>query len=331
MRLNGYLTVTLVTVLVFLAGLPPATGGATPGQGSYAYVPVFTQNSTMGQTASQTVPLSWIPMTNIINMTPWDIQLEVNGSYPSPFIETGISSLTIKGLNNNNVTGYHSLKLPMVNPYQFWQNQGSNPPPTVNSVLEFYINSDGVSYGNGVGYLAFVMSASQSWYNETNNMTEGAVYPLPVMSIGSAQDGNYGWRSGSYIGNPYSWTHSGGPGDPTQTYYGYSNCPLVMAGLVALPNAYYAGNPVPNYSNWQLFAGTGTTVYPGNAPGVLAPVNFNSAGLIYPNFSAVAPVPMPAGVSAGGALDLIAMIQSGDGAELTVLFLAVPHNASYAR
>ncbi|MCX7971064.1 MAG: hypothetical protein N3A57_05835 [Negativicutes bacterium] len=298
-----------------------ATGNTIAG--NYAYVPVYTQNSTTGMTASQPVPMSWITNLNVINMTPWDIYLSNTGSGTASFFPS-LSSMVISGLNNKNITPYHSVKIPMYNPNQIWSNQGQYPPQLLNGTLAFYINSDGPDISGNVGYLTLSLSSSQQWFDNYKNTQAGSVSPLPVLSVGSVSGlgGNYGWQSGSYIGNTTAGTAYTSQGLP-YTVYSYDNCPLLVAGLVARPYLFPGTSSyVGNSGNWQIFTGAS----PLSRGVVTSPSNLNSSGLIYPNFSAIAPVSLPGGATAQGSLDLIAMIQSGDGAELSVIFLAVPHN-----
>jgi len=71
-----------------------------------------------------------------------------------------------------------------------------------------------------------------------------------------------------------------------------------------------------NANNWQPVP-TANGVYTGT---VQHPTYLNSAALAYPNFSTVANVTAVPGVE----YDLVVMLQSGDYADCSLIFLAVP-------
>ncbi|MBP2627905.1 MAG: hypothetical protein H6Q68_2616 [Firmicutes bacterium] len=286
----------------------------------YASIIAFNQNGLIVDTYGKS---NGKPNTNtlstldIINMTPWDISIG-NVQSPSqilknmtktplyPFWLTGVNGTGWKpGVASSNSFAFHSIQIPLadfVNKKSTWELDNSIDgyiyDTSYSSVPIVFNSRTGAQGGNTVA-LNFMPTSSAGFgveasYSQTNSSR--------TLSFGDGTN-SYGWLCMEVGGGTKN------------------NKKINNSSVFLTIQALQGGN------NWKaitknLVPVTAYTGKGGSVPGTLvqAPKYLTASGLVYPNFSSVA------GGNSSQSYDLVAILQVGDYADCTLLFMAVPHS-----
>lgn len=309
----------------------------------YASILAYTQN------AGSTPVMNSLAVLNIINMTPWEIYVgspngkdilhgfsgaqvtQATTATPMP-----VNSFWLKGITGANDSSggqaiasgasgfaFHSVQIGLNNPNNSWvqttQKNNANYNPQSVDLTNKQSGTSQKYYGSYAAETAYfsipiVINSTSGQVNAKtaalNFMVTGSGgFAKPAaMSMGTYQyspagalsygDGvnNYGWSTSSTnIGNK-----TGNP--PLQGTINVAQFLTIQATAVN--------------SGWApLLIGAGT---------VAQPTYINTGALIYPNFSSVSGVTAVNGV----VYDLVVMLQAGDYADYSLIFLATPHGTA---
>lgn len=247
---------------------------------------------------------------NIINMTPWDIFIGDPTSNSEMF--PGMSSpaimpLWLKGVSGNgssNQFAFPSVRIPLVNPNNLWvknknlsnvyaQETGFISIPIVfNSVTGIQIpNASFNGYAQSIGNtaaLSFMVTSSAGFEIDPGFMKQN--YVATALSFGDGAN-SYGWQI---------WDTSTGNGSSTNS------------------SQFFTIQALQGGNTWQPVTQNLAEVIQNN--GVKCPTYLTTSGLAYPKFSDLA------GKTAVPNLqfDLVAILQAGNYADNSLIFMAVP-------
>lgn len=272
---------------------------------------------------------STLGVMDVVNMTPWNISMG-NAPLATPMFtgmtEANWNSFWLAGFNkpssnNTNFGGsyaYHSYQVALKNLNNAWvlantipgkANTGAQKnwsyayvQPCYWETVPIVFNSTSFTQGGNTVALDFSVTSSVGFDGQyISNKAQDIFFPATALSFGDGTN-NYGWESGETM------VQSGiGLSMQNTTHF------LTIQGLGSTANNW---KPITkNLGGVTAKAGTD-----GAAPStpVQMPNLLNVAGMVYPNFSAVA------GDSQN--FDLVVILQAGGFGDMQVLFLAVPHN-----
>ena len=351
-------------LLVFLMSFCGLVSANTP----YASILAYNQNA-YNVGVSKDPNMNIISKLNIINLTPWEIYIgdptslgknDMLQGFSGPDLGPPVQPVSpvtpfwLKGVNavynssnpnspSSRLTGFafHSIQIGLNNPNNAWiqaincpvnpsantsiplgcynsfdmTTQASTPQAEGNPYWSYYLsetgyltipivfNSSSGKPGNNTASLNFMVTSSNGFAQvaTVSEIGSDAVTYTPAYALSSGDGANnYAWATqATYNGNTKS--------APAQTQaYNVSQFLTIQA----------AGS---NANKWTPVA----TALNG---ATFQPAYLNTAALAYPgfsNYSGVTAVP-------GAEYDLVVMLQSGDYADLSLIFLATPSSASSA-
>ncbi len=316
-----------------------AFSGAASANPPYASILAYTQGQNMQPT------MNMLAVLNIINLTPWeiyigdptnktDIMKGFSGSQ-IPNTPTAVNSFWLKGVTGANDSSgggqqasgtsgfaFHSVQIGLSNPNNSWVQSSANNNKNYNSK-----SIDLTSKASATTQKPYQNYAAHTAYfslpiviNSTNGQQNAKTAALNFMVTGSEGFATAAAMSmGKYT---YMAAYALSFGDGTNNYGWATN-------NTNIPNTYGA----PPYNSTQKVTQLLTIQAAGSQSGwapssitagsLSKPVYLNTAALMYPNFSNLSGV----GVVQGISYDLVALLQSGDYANCSLIFMAVPHGA----
>lgn len=320
-----------------LMALVLAFGSQVSANAPYAGILAYTQGQNMQPT------MNMLAVLNIINLTPWeiyigdptnktDIMKGFSGSQ-IPNTPTAVNSFWLKGItgssdssgNGAQASGssgfaFHSVQIGLSNPNNSWvqSNAKSNTNYNSNSI-------DLTSKANSSSQNPYQKYAAHTAYfslpivvNSTNGQQTAKTAALNFMVTGSE---GFATASAMSMGK-YSFmaAYALSFGDGTNNY-GWSTNNTNIPAIVGKP-PYSSTQKVTQLLTIQAAGSqSGWTPSSITTGSLNKPVYLNTAALMYPNFSSLSGV----GAAPGINYDLVALLQSGDYANCSLIFLAVPH------
>jgi len=273
---------------------------------------------------------------DIINMTPWDISIGDRPGSNVPML-VGMTELPIvpfwmSGINGLNWTpgqpvvtsgktmgfAFHSIQVKLNDTNNVWKL--SNLIPNTGSALNTYYTSIPITFGSRVGTSAtdavglnFIVTSSAGL--QANATKKGGGTPIPLLMSGPGVR-YYTTQPQPPINNNV-WSSNLFNYDNGQ--YG-GNAPSRATQLLTI-QARPATNGLKAGNTWYPITSNLVPIAPQSelAPG--KPSNFPQvctlAGLVCPNYSSTAAFPV-------ASYDLVVLLQSGNYADMALIFLAVP-------
>jgi hypothetical protein len=257
-------------------------------------------------------------------MTPWDISIGTSGNednfHGMAQSPTGTNLLAVtpfymRGINTANGNfAFRSTRIPLVTPNNAWiaNTSGTSSIPSVSQSTNVPKDNNGMKFIGSTNFisvpivfnsqnstqvagktaaLSFIVTSSTGFdYATTKGANQNV--PSPTLSYGDGTN-SYGWQSSDMI-NTVNYSDFGKQ-IPTATNF------LTLQAL-------------QGGTSWVPITPSLTKVVTNN--GIPSPVNLNTSGLAYQNFSGVA--------GDGGKFDLVVILQSGDYADCSLIFVAVP-------
>ena len=317
-----------------------AFSGAASANPPYASILAYTQGQNMQPT------MNMLAVLNVINLTPWeiyigdptnnnDIMKGFSGSQ-IPNTPTAVNSFWLKGITGANdssgggkqATGssgfaFHSVQIGLSNPNNSWVQSSANNNKNYNSksidLTGKASNTTQKPYQNYAAHTAYF--SLPIVVNSTNGQQNSKTAALNFMVTGSE---GFATASAMSMGKySYMAAYALSFGDGTNNYGWATNNTNIPSTMGAPP--YNSTQKVTQLLTIQA-AGSQSGWAPSSitAGGSLShPVYLNTAALMVPNFSNLSGV----GVVQGISYDLVALLQSGDYANCSLIFMAVPHGA----
>ena len=305
-----------VAILSFFLAAMIALGSIGFAAGNpYASILVYNHGGySVGGTIQSVTNGTPLAQMNLINLTPWDISFGASGNEdnlhgmavaPKSTNLLAVTPFFLKGINT--ATGpwaYRSMQIPLVNPNNAWitNTKGSSNIPPVSQSTNIPTANSGFKFNGSTNYISVpIVFNSQSSTastgaalsfmvtSSTNLSSTGNMnsYPSPVLSYG---DGT----------NFYAYQTTN-----MQGFDGTVNEVTNLLTIQALQGGTKWVPITPQLANTQ------------QNTGIPSPQYLSVSGLAYPNFSAVA--------GDGGNFDLVVILQAGDFADVSLLFLAIPN------
>jgi len=340
-------------LLCFLLILITAFSNIAFANAPYANIMAFTEN-TYNANGVKGPNMSALNVLNIINLTPWEIYVgdptqpdnnmlpgfagkPLVGKNTNPLSVTPFPLKGINGVNNSSATpptnanisktgfAFHSVQIALNDPNNVWvttnssnawvapatnltqfnkpKSGGSNGIYTANTgylSMPITINTLTGTQSSKTATLNFMVTSSMDFAQPSNYMEMANCwnfYQAPALGYGDGTN-NYGWATSTT--NETSCLESKFP---------YNNSWNVTQFLT-IQGAGSSGGSNPNA--WVPVL---------TASGAISQPNFlNTAALAYPNFSTTSGVTVVPGIN----YDLVAYLQSGDYADYSLIFMAVP-------
>ena len=328
-------SVIFYCLLVFVASI----SGLASANAPYASILAYTQGQNMQPT------MNMLAVLNIINLTPWeiyigdptnknDIMKGFSGSQ-IPNTPTAVNSFWLKGITGANdssggggqATGssgfaFHSVQIGLSNPNNSWVQSSAKSNTNYNSnsinLTSKANNTTQNPYQNYAAYTAYF--SLPIVINSTNGQQNAKTAALNFMVTGS--EGFATASSMSLDKYTYMAAYALSFGDGTNNYGWATNNTSIPSIMGAPP--YSSTQKVTQLLTIQA-AGSQSGWAPSSitAGSLNKPTYLNTAALMYPNFSNLSGVGAVPGIS----YDLVALLQSGDYANCSLIFLAVPHGA----
>ena len=289
--------------------------------------------------------MNMLNVLNIINLTPWEIYIgdpakknDIMKGFSGqqiPNTPTAVDSFWLKGITGSNdssggggkATGssgfaFHSVQIGLNNPNNSWvqssDKNNTNYNPNSIDLTNKANNSSQTPYQSYAAHTAYF--SVPIVINSTNGQPNSKTAGLNFMVTGSEGFATPAYSSG------FKWYFSPAAalsfGDGTNNY-GWSTTNTAIGAIDGKPPY----NTTQNVTQFLTIQAVGaqsawapTSITAGS---VATPAYLNTAALIYPNFSNVSGVSVMQGVG----YDLVALLQSGDYANCSLIFLAVPHGA----
>lgn len=329
-------------------------GSVVSANAPYASILAFTQNIAPGGTGAPIMNI--LATLNIINLTPWEIYIgspqnnnDILHGFTGPAVQTStqtslntpsqvqdpmaLQSFWLKGINRSgnpsgafgNSFAFHSLQIGLNNPNNAWLQ------PNINNNIMYNASATDLTSQAQAGSNYFNSYAAYTAYVpipivfNTNSGAQGsntaALNFMVTSSLGFAVVSSKPGGSDSYKYQPaYALSFGDGKGNNYSWY--------TQATGVSYQQA-PASNSTLNVSQFLTIQAQGNNAgnwYPVTTAtgGSNTPAYLNTAALAYPNFSTYSGITAVSGVE----YDLVVMLQSGDYAQISLLFLASPRTAS---
>jgi len=286
----------------------------------YASIVAYNENNISGIGGGAEPNFSTLGVLDVINMTPWDISLGSGANKPlfpgnpgiagapySPWESQWLAGFHKPSSNSSNFGNnfaYHSIQIALNNLNNVWAlaNSASGyAKPLYYDTIPIVVNSNSFSPSSSTANLTFAVTSAQSFTGIAQNQTS---FPATALSFGDGTN-NYGWENYN-ISGVYG---VGGISYNSTTHF------LTVFGLGNNANVW---KPITNKLG-GVVANNGVLSKNGTGSGIVQSPNLLTvAGLVYPNFSAVA--------GDKGNFDLVVILQSGGYADMQLLFLAVPNS-----
>ena len=286
----------------------------------YASIVAYNENNISGIGGGANPNFSTLGVLDVINMTPWDISLGSGANKPlfpgnpgiagapySAWLGQWLAGFHKPSSSTSNFGGnfaYHSIQIALNNLNNVWVLANSVPgyaKPLYYDTIPIVVNSNSFTQNSNTANLTFAVTSAQSFTGIAQNQTS---FPATALSIGDGNN-NYGWENYNISG-----------------VYGVGGIPYISTThfltVLGLGNNANVWKPITNNLG-GVVANTGVVAkgYTGS-PIVQSPNLLTVAGLVYPNFSAVA--------GDKGNFDLVVILQAGGYADMQLLFLAVPNS-----
>lgn len=329
--------------LVLFMSIFTSTAAANP---PYASILAYTQN------AGSTPVMNTLAVLNVINMTPWeiymgdpvspnntDIMKGFSGAavtQPTTSTPMPVNSFWLKGVSGASdssgghgtaagATGFafHSVQIGLNNPNNSWVQTSEKNNPNYNphsvDLTDKAENTTQNPYQNYAAYTGYF--SIPIVVNSTSGRVNAKTAALNFMVTGSGGFAHPTSSSGLtwYFDPAYALSY----GDGTNNY-GWSTKSTDVNDQLGKP-PYKGTQNVAQFLTIQAAdANSSWAPLPVAAGTIAAPTYLNTAALIYPNFSNVSGVTAVNGV----VYDLVVILQAGDYADYSLIFLATPHGTA---
>ena len=288
--------------------------------------------------------MNMLAVLNIINLTPWEIYIgdpakknDIMKGFSGPQIPntpTSVNSFWLKGItgandssggggqpSGNSGFAFHSVQIGLNNPNNSWvQSSAKNNKNYNSNSIDLTSKATGAEspYDSYAAYTAYF--AVPIVVNSTNGQPNSQTATLNFMVTGSE---GFAVPTSMSVGK---YSFKGAPalsfGDGSNNY-GWSTGDTDIGDITGKPPYDSTVNVTQLLTIQAGSAQSGWAPTSITAGSVATPAYLNTAALIYPNFSGVSGVSVMQGVG----YDLVAILQSGDYANCSLIFLAVPHGA----
>lgn len=299
----------LLIVIIVFSSIGFAAGNP------YASILVYNHGGNM-YTFTSSVITNGTPLAlmNLINMTPWDISFGASGNEdnihgmavaPKSTNLLAVTPFFLRGINHSNGPwAYRSMQIPLVNPNNAWiaNTSGNSGIPSVSQSTNIPKANSGLKVNGSTNYISvpIVFNSQNSTANtgaalsfivtsstDFTSTSGSNNYPSPVLS--------YGDGSNSHA---YQTLNMQAVSTVTKSTTNLLTIQALQGGNTWVPIT-------PNLVNTPV------------NNGIPSPQYLSVSGLAYPNFS------QKAGTNEN--LDLVVILQAGDFADVSLIFLAIPN------
>ncbi|MDR3590858.1 MAG: hypothetical protein P4N41_14495 [Negativicutes bacterium] len=309
----------------------------------YASILAYTQNS------GSTPVMNSLAVLNVINMTPWEIYVgnpngkdilhgfsgaqvtQATNATPMP-----VNSFWLKGITGANDSSgghavaagasgfaFHSVQIGLNDPNNSWVQTTAKNNPNYNPQSVDLTNKQSGTTQKHYGCYAYETAyiSMPIVINSTSGQVNAKTAALNFMVTGS---GGFAKPAGMSVG---TWMFSPAGalsyGDGVNNY-GWSTGSTNVANTFGTPPY----NGTKNVAQFLTIQATGDNSawapLPVSAGTLAQPTYLNTAGMIYANFSTVSGVTAVNGIN----YDLVVILQAGDYADYSLIFLATPQGTA---